>query len=282
MLWNRNEGDIIEEVIVDALRQVDALFIADGLSTDGSWGLIQSLKRRFPKIEHIQQCDETGDRAQRNSLLDEIRKRYKHEDTWVQIFESDMFTLETDIRKAIRDYCTQDMAVAWFALNACRLPGTWAEADRYPDWPAMIRDVMPYAHYMETLVYTFRPLPGLRFEQERWRPWPRGFSAYTDQNLFLQPCGPEMPLLLHCGYRGPKHFAAKYKNMGGKHPRYTTWRFDTPQRAEETVYFFNGVWNGAAVPATRAAWIASEYGSCNGQNPCTGYHGRSARAAHHR
>jgi glycosyltransferase involved in cell wall biosynthesis len=283
MLWTRNEADIIEEVIVAAARQVDALFVADGHSTDGSWQLIRSLQRRFKNIEHVQQENESEDRAQRNSLLDKIRERYKPEDTWVQVFEGDMFTLETDIRTAIRDYAVEDMGVPWFALNACRLRGTWAGVDRYPDWPGMIRETMPYAHYMETLLYSFRPLPELRFVQKYWRPWPRGFSHYTSQNLFLQPCGREMPLLLHVGYRGPKHFYSKYGGPNKQqHQKYESWNLSTPESIEKTVYFFNGVWNAEAVPATRAAWIASKYGSCHGADTCTGYHGRSARAADHR
>lgn len=280
MLWNRNEADIIEEVVVDAARQVDALFIADGHSTDGSWILIQSLKRRLKNIEHIQQEDETRDKAQRNSLLAKIRERYRPEDTWVQVFESDVFTLETDIRTAIRDYAIADVAVPWFMLNACRL--SWEGADRYPNWPGMIRETMPYAHYLEPVTYTFRPLPELYFEAERWRPWPRGFSKYTSEPIFVHPCGDERPLLLHCGYRGPTHFHRKFAPKGTHHPKYTEWRVDSPQACAETVYFFNGVWNGAAVPATRAAWLASEYGRCNGPDTCTGYHGRSARAADHR
>jgi hypothetical protein len=280
MLWNRNEGDILEEVVRDAATKVDALYCADGHSTDGSWETLQRLHREGV-VAHIQQGDETRDRAQRNSLLQLIRSRHKPEDTWVQVFESDVFVMDTDIREAIRDYAVADVAVTWFALNACRI--RWEGADDYPHWRYSIRTVMPYAHYMEEMLYTFRPLPELSFDQAHWRPWPSGFSKYTSGPVKQMPCGPRQPLLLHVGYRGPTHFWHKYRHMGTWHTKYKTWRVDSPEAVNETVSFFNGEWNGEAFPATRGQWLASTYGRCDGPDSCGRYHGRPDRAAdHHR
>lgn len=277
MLWNRDEADILEEVVTDAARQVDQLFVADS-SSDGSWEILQSVALRAGNIV-VQRENETHDRAQRNSLLAKIRARYRAEDTWVQVFESDVFTLDTDIRTAIREYAIDDVAVSWFALNACRL--SWEGADMWPRWDRPIREVMPLAHYMETMTYTFRPLEGLYFEADRWRPWPRGFSRYTSAPIFVQPCGPSQPLLLHVGYRGPTHFWRKYRHMGERHTKYTGWRLDSPETVAASVSYFNGVWNGEAFPATRAGWLSSTYGGCSGSDSCDRYHGRPDRAAHH-
>lgn len=255
MLWNRNEADILEEVIRDAAAKVDALYIADGFSTDRSWEIIGNLKAKLPNIEHIQQLPEFQDRAQRNSLLNLIRARYKPQDTWVQVIESDTFILDTDIREAIRLYAVEDMAVTWKMLNACRPRGQWRDHDTWPRWGKPIREVMPYAHEMEQVLYTFRPLPELSFDHQKWRPWPNGFTAYTTKPVQRIPRGPRAPLILHCGYRGPSHFHAKYKHMGHYHTRYKSWRVDSPEAVEQTVSFFNGHWNANPFAASRMGWL---------------------------
>lgn len=250
MSWNYNEGDILEEVLVDAIRHVDALFIADGGSTDNSWDIIQSVKARFPdKVAGIQQEDERHDRAQRNSLLNKIRQAFPVDDTWVQIVESDTFILDTDIRKAIEG---KEFAVTWDMWNACRPVGDWADYDRYPNWQGMsIREAMPYAHYMERVLYTFRPLPKLYFKQDPWRPWPVNFGKYSTGPVKIADRTPQRPLILHVGNRGPSHFHAKFKKYGKRHPRYRDWRVGSVEAVERTVAFYNGAWNTNPRPASR-------------------------------
>lgn len=253
--WTKNEGDILEETIIDSLKHVDSLFIADGQSMDNSWEIIKSLKLRYPdKIEHIQQESEIGDRAQRTSLLNKIRERYRPEDTWVQIIESDMFLLDTDLREITK---TSDLAITWQTLNAVRFPGTWKNVDTYPNWNSSIRTLMPYVHWMEVMLYTFRPLPKLKYDQDIWRPWPKGWTYYTDKPVEKKKKEENSPLLLHVGYRGPTHFYNKYKNMGAHHTKYTNWRLKHVESVESTVYFFNGVWNdpNKIFPASREGWI---------------------------
>lgn len=254
MSWARNESDIIEEVIIDALPKVDTLFIADGKSTDGTWEIIQSLQKRYPdKIEHIQQEDETNDKAQRTSLLNKIRARYKPENSWVQLLESDIFILDTDVRELVRKN-SDKIAISWQTLNACRKTGTWKEVDTYPTWKMPIKQLMPYAHWMEVMLYTFRPLPALYYGPDIWRPWPKGWTKYTNEPIEIKRKEIDSPLLLHAGYRGPTHFYNKYKSMGRFHKKYTQWRLKHVQSVEDTVYFFNGTWNGDCFEATRKGW----------------------------
>lgn len=255
MSWSRNESDIIEEIIIDALPKIDTLFIADGQSTDGTWEIIKSLQKRYPdKIEHIQQENERKDKAQRNSLLNKIRERYKPENSWVQLLESDIFILDTDIRKLLKDNSNK-IAIPWQTLNAVRKSGTWKEVDTYPNWTMPIKQLMPYAHWMEVMLYTFRPLPELSYSSDSWRPWPRGWTKYTNEPLDVKRKGFDSPLLLHCGYRGPTHFYNKYKYMGRFHKRYPEWRLKHVEAVENTVYFFNGVWNDPSFNASREGWI---------------------------
>jgi len=114
MMWNRNEGDILEEIIDAALPHVDSMFIADDGSSDDSWPYIQSIARRRPdKIEYIRNTRNNSVDRQRTPMLDEIRKRYKAENTWVQIFESDIMVVDTDISIAIDEYAVDNLALTW-------------------------------------------------------------------------------------------------------------------------------------------------------------------------
>jgi len=261
MMWNRNEGDILEEIIDAALPHVDSMFIADDGSSDDSWPYIQSIARRRPdKIEYIRNTRNNSVDRQRTPMLDEIRKRYKAENTWVQIFESDIMVVDTDIRIALEEYAVDNLAMTWQTLNAVRRPGTWVEVDTYPNWKAPIKEIMLYQHPLEIMLYTFRPLPKLYFDQDLWRPWPKGFSHYTSNPVKVRSRKPSCPLLGHYGYRGPTHMWKK-NNPEGKIPcmsRNGVWDFSTRETTEKTVPFFNGGWNFGGKIMGRPGWKKEE------------------------
>ncbi len=254
MMWNYNEGDVLEEIISEALPHVDSLFIADDESTDNSWDIIQSFQSSG-KLEYTRRQRNKRDKGQRQALLDEIKKRYKPEDTWVQIIESDIMILDTDVRDAIKKHAVNDMAVSWQAINGVRAPGTWEGFDTYPNWDRPIKEILPYGHRMEVMLYTFRPLPGLSYDQSRWRPWPQGWGKYGDKAKVNRK-RPDSPLLAHYGYRGPTHFYHKYKHMAERgHRKYKTWKLSSPKEVEDTVFFFNGHWNNEhKFPMSREGW----------------------------
>jgi glycosyltransferase involved in cell wall biosynthesis len=262
MFWNCNEGDIVEETLTEAMKHVDSLFVADDNSTDNSWEIIQSVAKRHPdKIEYIRNSrDVSNDKGQRQALLTEIQKRYKPENTWVQIMESDIMILDTDIREAIKSrWCTHDLAVSWMALNACREVGAWDGHDTYPNWNHSIRKIMPLAHWMETMIYTFRPLPEIKYDLDRWRPWPQGWTNYIGEKpLEEKNRGLLSPLLAHYGYRGPTHFHQKFQDKrdeNGFHRKYKSWNLTSPQTVRDTVSFFNGHWNADTFIMSRQGWI---------------------------
>ncbi len=255
MMWNKNEGDILEEIIQEALPFVDSMIIADDGSTDNSWDIIQSMKSRFDKIEHIQQSPNRNDKAQRESMLNYIKKHYKPEDTWVQVIESDMMIAPfVDMRETLKNNTVNDLVVYWKAWNAIRKVGTWKEADTYPNWQVSIKEVMPLMHPMENMLYTFRPIKEATYSTAgRWRPWPQGFGKYISGVGKKDRFKLNSPVVIHYGYRGPTHFFEKYKNLGKRHPRYRDWNLTSPKKIEETVCFFNGVWGRKAFEPTREA-----------------------------
>jgi len=253
MMWNKNEGDILEEIISEAIKHVDLLYVADDGSTDNSWEIIQRAASLDSKII-IQRDPCIRDPGQRSSLLNKIKERHNPLDTWVQVIESDIMILDTDVREAIRDRAVGDIAVTWQALNAVRPVGTWEEVDLYPNWGMPVKDLMPLAHRMERMVYTFRPMPDLYYTHT-WRPWPSGFSRYFKGVVDPDHRDTKTPLLAHYGFRGPTHFKLKYAKMGDKHRRYPSWDLRTKETILATVPMFNGDWNGKAYPMSREGWI---------------------------
>jgi len=259
MMFCHNEGDILAQTIEAAIPKVDKLYIADDGSTDNSWDIIKAMKHAHgrDRVAAYKRQANKNDKGQRSFLFNEIKKENKAEDTWVQVIESDIIILDTDVREAIRDHSVHDMAMSWIALNAAREVGTWREADTYPHWGRPLTEIMPYAHWLEVMLYTFRPLEKLYFDREPWRPWPRGFSHYTSEQVKgSYGRKPDAPLLLHVGYRGPTHFHKKYfgKWPNNRHRKYNEWDVTSPESCEKTVWFFNGYWNKELYPATRAGW----------------------------
>lgn len=249
MMFAKDECDILPTTIQEAMKQVDSLFISDDGSVDGTWEIIKYYKQAYPdKIEHIQQQPDRNDQGQRNALLNEIRRRYKPENTWVQTIEADIILYTTDLRELISRKAEQDVRVTWHNLNAVRADWTGVH-EFYPKWPDDIRKIMPGFHWLEEFPgYTYRPLPGLFFDAV-WRPWPRGFSQYMKPEPRVRRAkldGNKTPLTLHYGYRGPTHLMTKWNRLKVKPTRpFTKYGFDytSIDTLMNTFYCFNGVYN---------------------------------------
>jgi hypothetical protein len=251
MMWNKNEEDILGFTIPKALEVVDFLVMADDMSTDNSFEVMQSFKGH-PKVLHVEQV--LPGREKKQVLLDVIKSKFDYEKTLIQVIESDVTILETDIRACWEIYSNNNVAMSWHMINATD-PDMWVTEDGcYPTWEVPIDKKMSNGHWMENLShYTFRALPGVRFLPDS-RPRPKGFAQhFTGDRLQIRP---DSPLLAHWGYRGPKHWYAKYsKGPGTLHSKHK-WRMGTVNEIKEDVLFFNGVWNVKAdqFPLSRAGW----------------------------
>jgi glycosyltransferase involved in cell wall biosynthesis len=254
MMWNKNEGDIIADTISSALENVDTLVIADDGSSDNSWDVIQGFAAHHPEIEHIQRNPSKSDKGQRQALLDVIRSRYRGEDTWVQILESDIMVMDTDIRHAIKER-SNGVALEWVLLNAVLDPTKdWDSWDTYPSWGRPIQQILTHGHKIEKMTYTFRPFKELYYSgSTAWRPWPQGFSRLSPSKREIS--NNYTPLLAHYGYRGPTHVYEKYSQSGRFHQKYRSWDFASPESVKATVSFFNGEWNSHARPMSREGWL---------------------------
>lgn len=255
LMFNKNEGDILAEIITSAMNHVDILYFADDGSVDNSWDIATTALRYYNDRIVIQREPNKADPGQRQSLLDKIRSRHNPADSWVQIIESDIKILDTNVKEAIKGFAVNDIAVTWQLLNAVRAPSTWKEVDTYPVWDKNIREIMPLAHRIECMVYSFRPLPKLHYNPGIWRPWPSGFSHYSKTPVDIDRREPDSPLLAHYGFRGPKHFYKKYGKMGRWHKRYSTWNLTSIETIEATVPYFNGQWTKGAYSMGREGWV---------------------------
>lgn len=250
MMFAKNEVDILPKTIPEAIKLVDSLFIADDGSVDGTWDLIKYFKHAYPdKIEHIQQLPSKRDPAQRNSLLGEIRNRYKPENTWVQMIEADIVLYTNDLHATIANANKNNVNICWHNMNAAR--ADWSDIHSfYPHWPEDISKVMPLFHWIEEFpAYSFRPLPKLEFDSNNWRPWPRGFTNYlTEEQLKRGPRAKMKmpPLTLHYGYRGPTHLWTKWQRNPNKSDRPMIKHgidYTSLETLTNTFPYFNGKYN---------------------------------------
>ena len=241
VMYCKNEADVLPITIPAALKLVDSLFIADDGSTDKSWDIIQYFKQHYPKVEYVQQKPNPVDQGQRQDLLNEIRRRYKAENTWVQAIDADMTLHTTDLHALIESNKRENVTVLWAVMNAVR--DYWDDVHQfYPNWPEDIRTLMPNFHRIESVTYSYRPMPDLYFTQA-WRAWPKGFGKYVTSGSTDRPQpGTPPALLLHYGYRGPTHMLARWNpsrplidKQGVDHTSIDTINRTNP--------YFNGLFN---------------------------------------
>lgn len=252
MMWNKNEGDLLNFTISKALEAVDHLVLADDGSTDNSFAIMQSFKRH-PKVLHIEQT--LPGREKKQVLLDVIKSKFDPSKTLVQVIESDVTILDTDIRACWAKYSNNNASMAWHMINATD-PGMWeTEKGCYPNWEVPIDQKMSYGHWMEVMShYTFRPLPGVRFVNDS-RPWPRGLADHLKGQDNMRTYS-DAPLLAHWGYRGPSHWFTKYSTGPGSLHKKHKWKIGSVEECKASVPFFNGIWNVKkdTFPLSREGW----------------------------
>lgn len=259
-MWARNEGDLIAQTIEAALNHpdIDGLFVADDDSTDNTWDVIQAYKSKlidcYRRQDHRDKDKYTEHIWARQFLMDEVRRRYGKEDTWIQIVESDIMIFDTNIKEMIEKIAVKDCLVYWQTLNACRRD--WNIGDDWPNWNKPINEVMPDCHWMEVMPYTYRPLDKIYYDPGPRKPWPRGFTNYGV--TMRKSKTPTSPLLMHYGLRGPTYYYHKMKDIAMNSNKYPEWSNKTLEDVKNTISFFNGEWNNHPTdtfPQSRDAWI---------------------------
>ncbi len=216
IMWNKNEADILDETITKALPLVDHLLVVDDDSDDSSWDIIRSHKSELAYVNRYSESGQEYSKArwQRQHLLDQAVLMYGT-DIWVQVIESDLIAIGTDIREQVetRNHL-HGIGIWWITIEAVRKEWT-PEDEKYPNWNKSIQEVMPWGHILEKAPYTWRPYPDIYFG-ERWSPFPRGLDKYGslggEWRVRRRHCKEDSPLWGHYNVRGHKHFDHKYRN----------------------------------------------------------------------
>lgn len=204
LMWNKSEGDILNETLSSALPMVDDLLVADHMSSDNSWDIIQERRSEFAFISQ-------SSHDPRQLLLDKAVEMYGR-NIWIQIIESYMINVDTDVRAEIDSRALFNGEVLWWVyVEAFRL--NWGPEDElFPNWDKSITEVMPLGMILEQCPLTFRPHSDVRFT-DRWRPWPAGLNGYMEkeQGLFSKKAWwrKQTPLFGHYNIRGHKHYSFK-------------------------------------------------------------------------
>ena len=126
----KNESDIVANVIADASRWADRIFVMDNGSTDGTWEIIQTLKNSI--VCPWKQDFRPYTNGLRADIFNEFRKEAKDGDWWCFKLDADEFYIDNPrsflkkipkryglVAKKSVDYCitTEDIAEYQFTGN---------------------------------------------------------------------------------------------------------------------------------------------------------------------
>lgn len=87
----KNEVDILSVVIEDALKWADYIKIADHMSTDGTWELIQNKIRFFEKVKVYGQINEPFSDGIRAKLYNEFKHLANKGDWWCRLDADEIY-----------------------------------------------------------------------------------------------------------------------------------------------------------------------------------------------
>jgi len=227
IMWNLNDGDILDEIIQNALSKVDELLVVDDGSIDNSWDIISNYKSR------LAYCCKFGDKGSnpknyqkglwhRQHAMDRAKEIFGR-DVWIQVIEGDMMIMDTNVRSLVNE--SKAAALNWIMCSACNRD--WPEEidNLYPNWGKSIREIMPDGYVDEVYPATFRPLDGVQFtyKNNKRSQWPSGLDLhgfqYCNPYTFKRPknnphINSNSPLLAHYGYRGTKMYREKIARLG--------------------------------------------------------------------
>lgn len=213
IMWSWNQGDILEEVVTEAIKSVDQLLVVDDGSSDNSVEILSSFNLPYLSKWGENNPNHYSKRLwRRQHLLDKAVEMYGRE-IWIQVIESDMILLDTNIK----DYIKDETKVALNCIM-CNMgqKNLWPEEldSLYPNWGRTIKDIMPDGYVDEVYPSTFRPLEKVMFDSNTISQWPIGLDnygfKYLNPYLLKRPNNPYIdwtaPILAHYGYRGTRFY----------------------------------------------------------------------------
>jgi glycosyltransferase involved in cell wall biosynthesis len=191
----KNESDIIEQSLSDALRWCDEIFVLDNGSDDDGWERVQAMSTVDPRIVLYGQDLRPFHDGMRAQVYNAHSKKAVRGDWWCRL-DADEFYVD-DPRELLAATPAKYFSV-WSASMSYYF--TDIDAARYEADPWMYEDGVPVDekcryylnHWSEPRF--FRHAPG-----KRWHPKDGGYPV----TVWTNPAAPERIRLKHFAYRSP-------------------------------------------------------------------------------
>jgi hypothetical protein len=191
----KNEADVIEQTLVDALRWCDLVYVLDNGSDDGGWERVRALSLREPRIvAHGRDLRAFTDDI-RAQLYTAYAPSAREGDWWCRLDADELYVGDP---RTVLDAVRPEHFSVWSASLSYYF--TDADAARFAADPALYADDVSVLdrcryylnHWSEPRF--FRHEPGMR-----WREGDGGYPAA----LWSRPAAPTRVLLRHFPYRSP-------------------------------------------------------------------------------
>ncbi len=200
----RDEIDIIQQNLDHLLTWIDALYILDMGSVDGTWDVVQDYARRDPRIVPFFSRPIVYDDNQRSMLFDQYRQRFDPGD-WVMKIDADEFyhlPPPRFVRERLRPLDTA-VHLQWYFFRLTKQEAADYESGRVDitvDRERPIEDRRRYykiASYAEPRMFRYRR--GMKWAKNGSMPFNAGFVARH-----------RIPIR-HYPHRDPKQMELRYK-----------------------------------------------------------------------
>jgi hypothetical protein len=192
ILLTKNEDDVIGHCLREAMRWSDYIYVYDGLSTDATWDIVQSMAG--PQVVPFKQDGKVFSEGLRAEVFDAYRGRASEDDWWCQL-NADEFYI--DDPKQFLSRVRASRQVVWGLFVQYYL--TPVEVDTL-DFSKPCEDVLPQlrhyrADWAERRFFRHRA----RLEWDHKHAWPRHLGV-SEENLIR---------FKHFPYRSPRQIQTR-------------------------------------------------------------------------
>ncbi len=213
----KNEGDVIADCLIHALRFCDRIFVLDNGSTDGTWETVNALSQQYPAIVIEEQLLVPFRDGMRSIVYNRYNHQLTDQDWWMRL-DGDEF-LEGDPRGVLAKANLEkaDFVTAW------NLQFYYTDAD-YKNWdrekqesatPITERRKYYSANWREYRF--FRNQPHQPWDEAVAPQWPNGLTKACSQRLYNR----------HYPYRNPdqikEKLLARYGHAQFRHISSVDW-----------------------------------------------------------
>lgn len=195
----KNEGDIIAECLVHALRFCDRIFVLDNGSTDGTWETVNSLAKQHPEIVIEEQLLIPFRDGMRSIVYNKYHQELTDQDWWLRLDGDEL--LEGDPRNVLARANREkaDFVTAW------NLQFYYTDTD-YKNWASEKEDLTrPVTERRRYYSINWREYRFFRNQSSQpWNEaiapqWPNGLKRACSQRIYNR----------HYPYRTPDQIKEK-------------------------------------------------------------------------